>query len=872
MPELRRPGAAGRALPAAAAALLLLCAAPAPGQEAPDLYRFATPGSWVEVLSPEYSAAAEASERVPKGAWILLFDRQINVTAAGDESYLHTAVKLTDAAAVADYSQINVAVDPAFQTLDFHWLRVVRDGTVIDQRPLARITALPQETELDRRIYNGNYNINVLLADVRAGDVVEFAYTVRSSEQLFPGHFAARLDTEWGVPVHRERIRILSPLDRSLRYRSSDGTPVPEPRVRGGLAELTMEWTDVAPVAVDPNLPSWYYPWSYLEISDLESWAEAARLVRPLFMRGAAASTLVAPVADAIRSQGGGPREQALRALQYVQEQIRYTSISIGRGSHEPADPDTVLERRFGDCKDKALLLATILNMLGIDAQPALVHSWRGPSLADALPTPYAFDHAIVRAQIDGETYWLDATAPTRHRPLAVDDPADYVLALPVSAAGGLEAIPRPASDTRRREVSVVVDVSNGLHAPATLDVTTRYFGALADAMRPLLARTTPEQRQSDYSSYVARYYPGARATAPVEIDDNRDANVIEVRERYALEQTFARDETSGLLTFALHADELYPYADAWGSGVRQTPLGLEFPIRIRQRIVARLPEPWLVQPRTVSIENPAFRYRSSVSYADRTLELVYEYEALADHVPLAQLAKYQADRTRFYDDLGFVLTYDDRPASGRLAVAPLPLTLLLLALGLGVWGAVVLYRYDPAPRAAPPNAPAGIRGWLLLAALGMIVTPIATAAALVSWLPLIEAETWYGLPNVVQEGYGASVHAVALGVLVLSTLLVIASVAAAVLFFKKRTSAPVVFIALLWFGIVLNGSVLVWATYAGLDVGSDPAARIGEVARTILIAAAWTVYMLRSRRVRATFVRRRRRHAAPVETAPAVP
>ena len=33
-----------------------------------------------------------------------------------------------------------------------------------------RITALPQETELRERIYNGGYNINVLLSDVRVGD------------------------------------------------------------------------------------------------------------------------------------------------------------------------------------------------------------------------------------------------------------------------------------------------------------------------------------------------------------------------------------------------------------------------------------------------------------------------------------------------------------------------------------------------------------------------------------------------------------------------------------------------------------------------------------------------------------------------------
>ena len=78
-------------------------------------------------------------------------------------------------------------------------------------------------------------------------------------------------------------------------------------------------------------------------------------------------------------------------------------SISIGPGGYRPASPDTVLSRRFGDCKDKALLLTTILRELGIEAQPALVNSRRGRVLTSALPTPYMFDHAIVRARTGGE-------------------------------------------------------------------------------------------------------------------------------------------------------------------------------------------------------------------------------------------------------------------------------------------------------------------------------------------------------------------------------------------------------------------------------------------------------------------------------------
>src|SRR5690606_37166984 len=207
--------------------------------------------------------------------------------------------------------------------------------------------------------------------------------------------------------------------------------------------------------------------WPSLEISDLESWQDASDLVAPLFAPLPASGARVAAVVAEIRAGGGTLRDKGLRALRYVQEQIRYTSIAIGRGSHEPTRPELVLERRFGDCKDKSLLLETILNALGIEARPALVHSWRGRTLAAALPTPYAFDHVIVRAEIDGETYWLDGTGPARYSPLATADPAHYEFALVAGAAGRLETIPKPAPAISGRTIEMTFDLRAGLEAPA---------------------------------------------------------------------------------------------------------------------------------------------------------------------------------------------------------------------------------------------------------------------------------------------------------------------------------------------------------------------------------------------------------------------
>src|SRR5690606_8575448 len=105
-----------------------------------------------------------------------------------------------------------------------------------------------------------------------------------------------------------------------------------------------------------------------------------------------------------------------------------------------------------------------------------------------------------------------------------------------------------------------------------------------------------------------------------------------------------------------------------------------------------------------------------------------YDYTALADHVPAAELARYQENRRRFYDDVGYRLTYGiTPPATGPMpeGLAPVPVAAMLVALVAGVWAAIRWgWRYDPEPRPARPGAPAGLRGWLVLPAFGMLIGP----------------------------------------------------------------------------------------------------------------------------------------------------
>ena len=842
------------------------------------LYRFGPRPQWVLEAAPDYAAPVPASG-VPDGAWELLMDRQTRVNPDGDDFYYHTATRVTNASGVDERSQVDVEVDPAFQTLTVHSVRVVREGRVIDQKSLARITALPQETELRERVYNGTYNINILLSDVRVGDVVEYDYTIHSVERIYPGMFAQRLAIGWSVPMHWERVRILAPEKAPLFYRTEDGS-TPATTAHDGVRELTWEWHDPAPIAGDDDRPRWYSTWPHLEVTNVRGWSEVAQREIPFWAVHPAGSAALAQVVSDIRRAGGTPADQALHALQFVQDQIRYVSISIGRGGFVPSAAETILERRFGDCKDKSLLLVTLLHELGIQARVALVNTRRGRTLSSSLPSPYSFDHAIVRMQLDSQTYWLDGTADKQYAPLSTAAPADFERALVVDGAtADLEVIPRPGAGSSSKTSAVSVDLSAGYNKPASLKISTFYQGELADRTRQDLADDTPAKREANYLKYIVNYYPGAKTAAPIEIHDDTVHDVIEVREFYTLEHPFKRD-SNGRWEFFLQADEMYRYLNELKSSVRKGPLAIAYPIDVRQTVHAALPEELPVHDETVRVDDAAFRYEGVVSHSDvggkRQLILDYHYQSLTDSVNVADLPVYQKDRGRAYSDTGFNVRSNvgaslvaRRFSVGQAATIP-----RWVSYGALAFAVFLTFRFFLrwSPRAAPSelNWPVGIRGWLWLAVVAVIFRPIGTFwVHYATVLGALDAQHWSGLQSTVPAPWNDWAAFILLAIVAWGAILTVLHCVLLYLFFARRTSVPYLFIVLQWLNFFYAG--LAWAVLVGFHLrpGTDAVQMVLGLLDSAAEGGAFTLYFLRSKRVKATFVRRYWRHSSDPKILP---
>jgi tetratricopeptide (TPR) repeat protein len=660
--------------------VLVACAAgiiPSRAAPAAPLHRFAPAPAWVLPATADYDAP-EPKGQLANGTWPLLLDRQVNVTATGDEYYVRYVQKAVNQAGLQGMGQVDLYVDPRYQGLTINAIQVVRQGKVMDAAPAARFTELPVENELDRLIYRGLYKVNVVLADLRVGDVVDFAYTLRSQEKFFPGQFATRMQLGWGEPLHWQRVRLRYPATRPLQVRFNRPGLAVNPVTSGEVTEFSYVSQDAKPVLDEAGRPSWYEPWAVMEVSDFPEWRDVAGRFSTLFKLGARPRPRLNALVAELDKGPPGAEERISQALQYVQDNIRYTSIAIDRGAFKPSDPEVVLERRFGDCKDKALLLSTILRRYGIDATPALVNTYRGRALPLGLPSAWAFDHAIVRVRAAGGEYWVDPTSFRQQTPLRELSPPDFAQSLVLAPeTTGLATIPRPSSSAARVDALVELDLRNGQHQPATMKLEFVYYDNRADLKRAMFAAQSLEAWQAGLTPHLERFYPGLRARGLPELEDDPARNRLSVTAHFEIDQVF--HPAGKRWEFAIHEEWLYPFLEPLRAIARTTPLALAYPAHVHQRTSVLLPAPWTLDRSDLRVENPAFTYTASDRYGAFKLELDREFTTLKDSVEVTELPRFQQDLKKVDAHSPFLMWTTVAPVDAAALTDPKALRKLIL-------------------------------------------------------------------------------------------------------------------------------------------------------------------------------------------------
>ena len=614
------------------------------------------------------------------GIFPLLTDEQAHV---GEKSlFAHYARKFLSPSGVQEGSKITIAFDPAYETVTLNQLVVYRNGQPIDRLNTQEIKVIQREEGLDRHLYDGRLSAVLLLEDIRPGDVLEYAYTIQGENPIMYGHYVQGWSTRWSDPLLHLHYRLVCPADHKLQIKCH-GPELPHTETsHDGLVEDEWDETDVPAVVSDGDLPSWYEPWGWIQITDFQTWRDVSEWAREFMPVASEVPDELRKEVAAIRlASGGDSKKQALAALRYVQSNIRYLGLEVGIHSNQPYPIDVVLQRRFGDCKDKALLLCAMIRQLGMDANPALVETNSRETIQDWLPTASAFNHAVVALDLNHHTYWLDPTRSNQGGTLDTLFFPAFGKALIVKQ--GTEALAN-IQPSGMADASEDITESYGFSdytGEGTLNVHTVFHGRNADSMRGIIAESSPDELQKRFLNYYGTQYPDIQASAPPHFVDDLEKDELVCDESYTLSRFWQpHTDDDGYLYGTFFPQTVRDHVSKPENHLRTMPFSVPHPTHIAQTIRITFPDTKKFIDEERSVRDATFQFDYTRTIKIGEVDLRYSYQTLGDHVDAPRTSDYLKNVHSMLENLEYEIsipksmTADAVPAS-RATSAPIAAT-----------------------------------------------------------------------------------------------------------------------------------------------------------------------------------------------------
>jgi lipoprotein NlpI len=564
--------------------------------------------------------------------------------------YVRRALIINDPASLTSAGQISIPFVPQYNKLKLHVVRVLRRGESLDRTASSTVRFLQRETGLEQGVYSGEVTASILVEDLRVGDTLEFAYSLLGQNPVFGGKFADTASWDQPSPTTLRRIILSHPIGRQISWRmigSRQSKPVvPTATIRDGMRTLVFEERSIGKVEVEPSTPSDYPAYRRVQFSEFTGWDDVVAWASRLFQRHGELSQDIRDVLEKLQ-QRPTEEDRVVGALEFVQSEIRYFSVSLGESSHRPTQPDVVVKHRYGDCKDKSLLLMTLLEGLGIHSNPVLLTVGMHRGLDEMLPSPQHFNHAIVQATVNGKIFYLDPTLLGQHGRLErmgqIHEGVQVLVVAPENAQ--ISTITSTnARDLVRSEVWETVTLPK-LNADAQLQVRQVWRGTMAEGLRVIQERLARYELAKSFGDTMEARYPGAMLVGEPDLQDDRLNNLFTMTTEYQVPKLAV--ERGGYWFVRFSPGNMKGVLASPPSSTRTAPLQLPmFPYDARYTFEIKFPAEVSVisTPRANTVANKYFNYTVRSSFRGNNSKNIMELATFADQVEIADFKKYSED------------------------------------------------------------------------------------------------------------------------------------------------------------------------------------------------------------------------------------
>jgi hypothetical protein len=359
---------------------------------------------------------------------------------------------------------------------------------------------------------DGERNDNeIVFTNLEAGDVIVLKYRLQSyAEGRFAKDFWDKHYFNGKIYCAATKYNLLIPASQKFKYLLTNSTIQPTVTNVENFKKYSWEMLKAKPLKDEPLMPLVIDEGAILHISTIDSWKDIADWYSDITNNKSEKDFEILSLYKTLFPDSKKSMTQFEKAkiiYDYIESNIRYSSVSFRQSAFVPQRASQTLITRLGDCKDLSNLFVTLARMAGIKAQMVLVDT-RDNGEKDMMLPSVEFNHCIAKATLDNKNYYIELT--DNYLPftsLPNDLNGALALEIPVKPTGEKQELIHLKAPNRKKDIiKRIIDIKP-VDEDLNVSVKSVMYGEFSADTRQNYRNLDNEKQMQDMEKTIAGKY-----------------------------------------------------------------------------------------------------------------------------------------------------------------------------------------------------------------------------------------------------------------------------------------------------------------------------------------------------------------------------
>ena len=339
-----------------------------------------------------------------------------------------------------------------------------------------------------------------IIPEVTVGSIIDYEYERISYSEEDPNQYYVSWWFSSEKPVYQSTFKVMIPQDKPYYFAEMNiekGKLKRREAIENGYRAYYFEYGESAPIIEEEMGPGTYEIAAYIAGSPFKDQTYLSNWLGGFFKERMITNDEIEKTVSQLVENLDDEEDKIAVIYRFLQDNIRYvsikTSLSSGLAGHKATE---TFANRYGDCIDKAILFATMLQFVNVEAYPVVVMTNGNPQpIYDKLGVLNG-NHAINEIHLkNGKVIHLDSTANSYRYPFFRSDDHGIIAWNPIKNTLRNTGFPNTEDESITSELDITLMKNGSANVKETIttrgnpEISYRYFfqNAPKDYIHPQL-------------------------------------------------------------------------------------------------------------------------------------------------------------------------------------------------------------------------------------------------------------------------------------------------------------------------------------------------------------------------------------------------